>query len=162
MTDGRFIETHLYHKPANLPPPGSSRNIEGFALASESACFNKRKAAFWVNDGGAPGDSLYVGTLPCGCGTDTDGDGALNCEDACPNDPLRITPGPCGCGRPDDVVPGDVDNSGAADGADVAAFVRAVLTGLSDVGVRCAADFNHDGVVNGLDATDLAAALLGA
>jgi len=160
-TYGRFIATHLYHKPANLPPPGSSRNIEGFALAPESTCVNGHKAAFWVNDGGTPGDTLYVGSIPCGCGTDADGDGALNCEDACPNDPLRIAPGPCGCGRPDVVVPGDVDNSGAADGADIAAFVRAVQAGFTDVGVRCAADFNHDGTVNGLDAPGLAAALLG-
>jgi hypothetical protein len=42
---------------------------------------------------------------------DSDGDGALDCEDGCPSDPNKIEPGICGCGTPDT----DSDGDGAAD-----------------------------------------------
>ncbi|MDH4291555.1 MAG: MopE-related protein, partial [Dehalococcoidia bacterium] len=45
---------------------------------------------------------------------DSDGDGALDCNDNCPNDPNKTEPGICGCGVPDN----DTDGDGTADCAD--------------------------------------------
>jgi hypothetical protein len=50
----------------------------------------------------------------CGCGVpdvDSDGDGAMDCEDGCPDDPDKTEPGGCGCGTPDS----DSDGDGALD-----------------------------------------------
>jgi len=50
----------------------------------------------------------------CGCGKpdiDTDGDGALDCQDGCPNDANKKEPGVCGCGKPDT----DKDRDGKLD-----------------------------------------------
>jgi len=62
------------------------------------------------------------------------------------------------CGGP---PTGDLDGSGATDGADIQPFVLAILaasTGQNDV---CAADFNANGVVDEADVPGLVAALLG-
>jgi len=42
---------------------------------------------------------------------DSDGDGALDCEDGCPDDPDKTEPGICGCGESDD----DTDDDGTVD-----------------------------------------------
>jgi hypothetical protein len=50
----------------------------------------------------------------CGCSVpdvDTDGDGRLDCVDACPADPTKVAAGACGCGTPDT----DTDGDGVAD-----------------------------------------------
>jgi PKD repeat protein len=39
--------------------------------------------------------------------TDTDGDGAVACNDSCPNDPEKTRAGACGCGIPDSDIGGD-------------------------------------------------------
>jgi LGFP repeat/Lectin C-type domain len=53
----------------------------------------------------------------CGCGnpdTDTDSDGAADCNDGCDNDATKAAPGQCGCGNPDT----DGDNDGTANCVD--------------------------------------------
>jgi uncharacterized repeat protein (TIGR01451 family) len=50
----------------------------------------------------------------CGCGvadTDTDSDGAYDCNEACDSDPLKTSAGVCGCGNLDT----DTDSDGSAD-----------------------------------------------
>ncbi len=39
--------------------------------------------------------------------TDSDGDGTINCNDACPNDPNKTSPGVCGCGNAETDTDGD-------------------------------------------------------
>ncbi len=51
-----------------------------------------------------PDDPAKVAPGVCGCGTpdtDSDSDGAPNCNDACPNDAAKTVPGNCGCGTPE-------------------------------------------------------------
>jgi hypothetical protein len=53
----------------------------------------------------------------CGCGKpdiDSDGDGKLDCLEACPNDANKTEPGICGCGVPDI----DSDTDGVMDCVD--------------------------------------------
>ncbi|NND77188.1 MAG: HYR domain-containing protein [Flavobacteriales bacterium] len=40
-------------------------------------------------------------------GTDTDGDGTVDCADGCPLDPLKTNPEVCGCGNPEPGTPCD-------------------------------------------------------
>lgn len=47
-----------------------------------------------------------------GAPSDTDGDGLLDCVDACPSDPAKTQPGLCGCSHPDDDVEGIVSCKG--------------------------------------------------
>ena len=51
---------------------------------------------------------------------DDDGDGTVNCLDACPTDPLKTAPGICGCGEPDI----DTNNNGLCDQFEVPPFVK--------------------------------------
>ncbi len=39
--------------------------------------------------------------------TDTDSDGAVDCNDNCPIDPNKVEPGLCGCGIPEDTCNDD-------------------------------------------------------
>ncbi len=48
------------------------------------------------------------------CGLDIDGDGTLDCADACPDDPDKTEVGDCGCGEPED----DADSDGTPDCVD--------------------------------------------
>jgi len=50
-----------------------------------------------VNDGFGGTDTDTVNVTITGICPDSDGDGTIDCDDACPNDPTQITPGPCGC-----------------------------------------------------------------
>ena len=63
---------------------------------------------------GCPLDPSKIEPGLCGCGSpdvDSDGDGALDCNDQCPNDPAKTTPGQCGCGN----LETDTDSDGTAD-----------------------------------------------
>ena len=68
------------------------------------------------------------------CLGDADGDGVLDCQDACPADAAKTTPGICGCGQADT----DSDGDGVADCVDQ-------CPGAPD------ADGDGDGVLNCLD-----------
>lgn len=61
-----------------------------------------------------PNDPNKVVPGICGCGvpdTDTDGDGAADCNETCDTDPAKTSPGVCGCGVSD----ADSDADGTAD-----------------------------------------------
>ncbi len=57
-----------------------------------------------------PADDTKLEAGFCGCGildVDSDGDGALDCNDTCSADPLKDSDGVCGCGLPDTDSDGD-------------------------------------------------------
>lgn len=56
---------------------------------------------------------------------------------------------------------GDMDGSGATDGADVQGFVSALLAGSSNVSELCPGDFNLDGSIDAADVSGFLDALLG-
>jgi hypothetical protein len=61
-----------------------------------------------------PADPDKIDPGACGCGvpdTDTDGDGALDCQESCDDDPMKTSPGACGCG----VADVDRDGDGTLD-----------------------------------------------
>ena len=62
-----------------------------------------------------PDDPEKTSPGVCGCGvadTDSDNDGAMDCEDLCPDDPQKIQPGYCGCANTEDSCdPSDVEQS---------------------------------------------------
>jgi hypothetical protein len=157
-TFGHFVERHLLNKPANLPVD----NFEGFALAPASECNGQTKEAFWVNDSGSPGSTLYRGTVPCGCSaSDSDNDGVNDCDDACPADPLKIDTGNCGCGHPDLPVSGDMDGLNGPDLADISSFVAAMLSASTLPSDLCAADFNRNQIIDGGDVAGMVCLLAG-
>ena len=160
-TYGRIVLRRLYNKPLNLPPTAVSRNFEGLAIAPEDPCTGETKSAYWVNDSGTTGLTLYEARLPCGCGADPDADGASDCDDDCPTDPLKTSPGICGCGRPDTALQGDFDLSGDVNGADIEPFVHASLASSWSAGILCAGDFNHDLVLSVEDVAGMVDALIG-
>ena len=59
-------------------------------------------------------------------------------------------------------IAGDLDGSGAADGADIGPFVEAVLTASVAPCIVARADFNGDGMVTTEDLPGFQAALLAA
>jgi cysteine-rich repeat protein len=80
--------------------------------------------SWWISQGSynsLPGRSCPVldqcpndpnKTVPgvCGCGTpdtNSDGDGAYDCQETCDTDPNKTSPGVCGCGTPDTNADGD-------------------------------------------------------
>jgi hypothetical protein len=68
------------------------------------------------------------------CGSaDSDGDGVGDLCDGCPSDPFKESPGDCGCGMADT----DADGNGVSDC------------------LECNGDFNHDGLVDGADLSQL-------
>lgn len=160
-TYGRLVLRRVYNKPLNLPPIAVSRNFEGLAFTPESSCVANRKAVFWANDSGTVGQTLFQSSIPCGCGIDTDLDGADDCNDNCPADPLKTSLGICGCGRPDNALTGDFDLSGDVSGADIQPFIDACLASSWSAAALCAGDFNHDQQVSDLDVPGMIAALLG-
>jgi len=81
----------------------------------------------WSMDSGARDwGRLHAGIIPCD--TDSDGDGTLDCHDACPENRFKIVPGACGCDVQDldadfdgvpnclDQCPGAPDTDSDADG----------------------------------------------
>jgi hypothetical protein len=68
-----------------------------------------------IDDGDAcPDDPDKTEPGECGCGepdSDSDGDGALDCEDGCPFDASKVWAGECGCGVSD----ADSDGDGTPD-----------------------------------------------
>lgn len=78
----------------------------------------------------------------CGCGfadIDSDGDGTMDCLDACPNDPDKVGQGVCGCGIPDV----DSDADGTMDCVDACpADPNKVEPGICDCGIP---DIDTDG-----------------
>ncbi|MBL9118733.1 MAG: lamin tail domain-containing protein [Phycisphaerae bacterium] len=88
---------------------------DGFGDANNAEQSCTQPGGFVANDDDeCPSDPLKTVPGQCGCGvpdTDTDGDGAADCNDGCPSDPLKISPGQCGCG----VADVDTDGDGTAD-----------------------------------------------
>ncbi|MCB0320829.1 MAG: hypothetical protein KDD60_07870, partial [Bdellovibrionales bacterium] len=99
---------------------------------------------------GTNGECTHVpvnGLIKNGCNEcnkpdpDADGDGTLDCNEACPNDPLKLEPGLCGCGVSDvdtdhDTVP---DCKDQCDNDPLKAFPGVCGCGVADT------DTDHDG-----------------
>lgn len=106
----------------------ASENYEYYGWYRESTWWNVEnqtsygqwKVEFFINNeltdisyfqlDGCPSDPNKLAPGTCGCGTldiDSDGDGAMDCQDNCPNDSSKINPGTCGCGIPDIDSDGD-------------------------------------------------------
>ena len=78
-------------------------------------------------------DPAALDVSDCECGTqDSDGDGTVDCEDACPLDPDKTEPGACGCGLSDDDCR-DINCDPLADSD---------ADGLNDCDDGCPTDFN--------------------
>ncbi|MEY2745199.1 MAG: hypothetical protein RL112_241, partial [Planctomycetota bacterium] len=61
-----------------------------------------------LGNGGFPANTCGLDACPGDpANADSDGDGALDCNDQCPNDPLKTQVGECGCGVPDTDTDGD-------------------------------------------------------
>jgi hypothetical protein len=93
----------------------------------------------------------FQGTLTfgsgCEAGTDTDGDGVVDCNDGCPTDPNKIDPGLCGCGVEDPVL--DQNDDGIVD-------VNDLLTVLGNYGNNCSpADPECPGVPGDTDGNNI-------
>lgn len=67
---------------------------------------------------------------------------------------LAVSTGPCPS------APGDLNNSGAPDGPDIAAFTNCLLNGVTNCGVCACADMDGNGVVNAADVPLLVDAIL--
>ncbi len=84
----------------------------------------------------------------CPGNPDGDGDGVLDCLDACPNDPLKTAPGQCGCGTADT----DSDGDGTADCNDLCPTdASKIAPGVCGCGVPDV-DTDGDGVLDCQDA----------
>ena len=60
-TQGRFVVTHLFERPANM----GNLNNEGFAFAPLVECSSNTRPAFWSDDADTGGNSLRRGALTC-------------------------------------------------------------------------------------------------
>ena len=67
---------------------------------------------------------------------------------------LKVSTDPCGS------PPGDLNNTGAPDGADIAPFTNCLLNGVTNCGYCPCADMNGDNAVNATDVPLFVAALL--
>jgi hypothetical protein len=101
-----------------------------------------------------PGDPEKTEPGMCGCGvpdTDSDGDGAPDCQDNCPNDPNKTDPGACGCGSVDNYT--DTDGDGTIDCIDGCPNdPNKIAPGVCGCGVIDSdADSDGDGVIDCVD-----------
>ncbi|TNF38263.1 MAG: DUF5011 domain-containing protein [Deltaproteobacteria bacterium] len=107
-----------------------------------------------VPDDLCPDDPNKTEPGVCGCGvadTDSDADGALDCEEACPADPSKTEPGVCGCG----VADVDSDGDGALDCQDeCASDPDKIDAGVCGCGVADT-DSDADGYADCVDACPL-------
>ena len=60
-TDGRFVVSHVYERPASMP----NLNNEGFAIAPQSQCVSGSKAVFWSDDSNTDGYAIRTGSINC-------------------------------------------------------------------------------------------------
>jgi len=140
MDDGSRVSIYNSAYPGGLVIPGSyvylggsgTTNLAPYVLSGEinrvvitqvdDCCSqnNLRVARVVLNgedvtpDDLCPDDPDKTEPGVCGCGVpdaDSDGDGALDCEDGCPADAGKVDPGVCGCGTADV----DSDGDGALD-----------------------------------------------
>jgi len=61
IVNGDFTVSATYDRPGQLP----NYNLEGFAIAPQSACASGRKQVVWADDDNTGGHALRAGTLPC-------------------------------------------------------------------------------------------------
>ncbi|MHB1329869.1 MAG: lamin tail domain-containing protein, partial [Gemmatimonadales bacterium] len=60
-SQGRFVVTELFERPASMP----NLNNEGFAVAPQSACVAGMKPVFWADDSETEGHAIRRASLPC-------------------------------------------------------------------------------------------------
>jgi len=80
------------------------------SISSDSRLLKACDLCGFIEHDKCPNDPNKKEPGVCGCGVpdnDTDGDGALDCQDECPRDPGKTKKGHCGCGVPDTDKDGD-------------------------------------------------------
>lgn len=61
IVNGKFAVSTTYDRPGQL----GNYNLEGFAIAPQSACASGRKPVVWADDDNTGGHALRAGSLPC-------------------------------------------------------------------------------------------------
>ncbi|MSQ15713.1 MAG: hypothetical protein EXR50_07620 [Dehalococcoidia bacterium] len=61
-TNGKFMVTHVFEQPGDMPVAPYLNN-EGFTMAPQAEWVDGRKPAFWADDDGTGGHAIRAGTL---------------------------------------------------------------------------------------------------
>ncbi|MCA9565545.1 MAG: hypothetical protein KC561_18735, partial [Myxococcales bacterium] len=115
--------------------------------------FNVQDATQWTFSTGVEYEfeELYVEYLSAitSLQSDGDGDGTVDCNDACPSDPLKVEEGLCGCGAPDI----DSDGDGVVDCIDECPSIPMLTEAHPTCGCDpFVGDSDHDGTPDCADA----------
>ena len=107
--EGAVADLALDEVAAGSPnKPSQAEGVDPSATRDDASAADGRGAGGSAVDGGS---TTATDPSCSGGGTDSDGDGAPDCSDACPDDPNKTKLGVCGCGERDT----DADFDGVLD-----------------------------------------------